>query len=310
MTALVILILAILAVPVIIELMRKPMNDRARADAPGSFATLSQGITHYQWIGPMRGPVAVCVHGLTTPSFVWQGLAAGLARMGYRVLIYDLYGRGYSDRVTGRQTKAFFLRQLDDLLANQQVDSDITLVGYSMGGAIATAFAADHPDRIRHLVLLAPAGMGTGTGAKGLAGFIIRTPVIGNWLMLALFARQHRKSTEAERDLPGSVENIVDLQQNELRYRGFIPAVLLSLRGILSRPQMDEHKAIHRAGIPVLAIWGDCDKVIPLSSLGTLTQWSRHARQDTIQGAGHGLPYTHTDEVLRSLTNALRDGLN
>ena len=308
MTALLILILAVLAVPVITEVLRKPMNDRARIDAPGDFAALSQGITHYQWIGPMRGPVAVLVHGLTTPSFVWQGLADGLARMGYRVLIYDLFGRGYSDRVAGHQTKGFFLRQLDDLLKDQQVDSDITLVGYSMGGAIATGFAAAHPDKIRHLVLLAPAGMGT--GAKGLAGFIIRTPVIGNWLMLALFAHQHRKSTEAERDLPGSVENIVDLQQNELRYRGFIPAVLSSLRGILSRPQMDEHKAVDRAGIPVLAIWGERDAVIPLSSLGKLTQWSRHARQDTIPGAGHGLPYTHTDEVLRSLTNALRDGLN
>lgn len=83
----------------------------------------------------MRGPVAVCVHGLTTPSFVWHGLARGLATFGYRVLIYDLYGRGYSDRAPGHQDQAYFLQQLNDLLEDQQIKGDITLLGYSMGGA-------------------------------------------------------------------------------------------------------------------------------------------------------------------------------
>jgi len=303
-----ILVLLILALPLIVEVSRKPMNDRARANAPGDFATLPQGVTHYQWIGPIRGPVAVCVHGLTTPSFVWLGLAQGLAKMGFRVLIYDLFGRGFSDRIAGLQDKAFFLRQLDDLLEDQGVDGDITLLGYSMGGAIATSFAAAHPDKIRHLVLLAPAGMGL--GSNRMIRFITRTKGIGDWLMLALFARQHRKGTEAERDLPTSVENIVDLQQNELRYRGFIPAVLSSMRGILSRPQKDEHNTVHQAGIPLLAIWGRKDNIIPLSAMGTLTQWSRHARQDTIDGAGHGLVYTHTSNVLASIADALHDGLN
>ena len=308
MTVALILLLVILALPFIVEASRKPMNANARSAAPGDLAALSQGTTHYQWIGPSRGPVAVCVHGLTTPSFVWLGLAQGLAKMGFRVLIYDLYGRGYSDRIAGLQDKAFFLRQLDDLLVDQGVDGDITLLGYSMGGAIATSFAAAHPDKIRHLVLLAPAGMGL--GSNRMIRFITRTKGIGDWLMLALFARQHRKGTEAERDLPTSVENIVDLQQNELRYRGFIPAVLSSMRGILSHPQKDEHNTVHQAGIPLLAIWGREDNIIPLSAMGTLTQWSRHARQDTIEGAGHGLTYTHTSDVLTCIADALHDGLN
>lgn len=84
--------------PVFAELRRIRMTPEVRSEAEGSFATLSQGDTHYTWIGPLRGPVAVCIHGMTTPSFVWHGLAKGLAAWGYRVLIYDLYGRGYSDR--------------------------------------------------------------------------------------------------------------------------------------------------------------------------------------------------------------------
>jgi len=308
MTYLAIVLVVIVGLPYLLEARRKVMDATARTSATGSFAKLSQGITYYEWLGPTRGPVAVCVHGLTTPSFVWRGLARGLARFGYRVLIYDLYGRGYSDRVPGVQDQAFFLRQLNDLLEDQEVAGDITLLGYSMGGAIATAFTAAHPDKVRQLILLASAGMGV--GASRMIRFIARTPVIGDWLFLALFAPTHRKGCESERRLPSSVEGIIDLQLNELRYKGFVPAVLASIRGILASSQADEHKAIHRAGIPVLAVWGGNDALIPLTAMGNLTEWSRDVRQDVIDGAGHGLTYTHTDAVLAAISGALQDGLN
>lgn len=301
------LLVVVLALPLIAEFRRKQMDATARREATGDFVTLSQGVTCYEWLGPRRGPIAVCVHGLTTPSFVWRGLARGLAAFGYRVLIYDLYGRGFSDRLSGPQDSAFFLQQLTDLLKDQKVGGDITLLGYSMGGAIATAFTAAHPDKVRQLILLAPAGMGVKAGR--MVRFITSTPLLGDWLMLALFARRHRQGTETERALPSSVEGIVNLQQNELLFRGFVPAVLASMRGILSVAQKDEHRTIHLAGVPVLAIWGREDAIIPLTAMGTLAEWSRHARQDVIEGAGHGLTYTHTDAVIASISEALRDGL-
>jgi pimeloyl-ACP methyl ester carboxylesterase len=303
-----VVLLVIVATPLAVEYRRKPMDADARRNAPGEFATLSQGVTHYEWLGPLRGPVAVCVHGQTTPSFVWHGLARGLVEMGYRVLVYDIYGRGYSDRPKGLQDQAFFQRQLDDLLKDQQVGDDFTLLGYSMGGAIVTAYTAAHPDRVRQMVLLAPGGVAIKLGL--LTRIMIKTPLIGDWLILALFPRQHQKSTEAERKLHSSVENIVDLQQRELQFKGFTPAVLSSLRGLLSGPLQAEHRAIHTAGVPVLAIWARDDALIPMSAMGTLTEWSRSARQDVVDGAGHGLPYTHTEEVLAIMREALRDGLN
>ena len=305
---LIVLLIAVAAFPFVLERLRVPMNDAARQGAEGSFANLSRGTVHYDWLGPVRGPVAVCVHGLTTPSFVWRGMARGLALMGYRVLVYDHYGRGYSDRPRGRQDRRFFLSQLNELLADQKVENDITLIGYSMGGAIATAFAAENPGRVRQLILIASAGLGA--APTGLARFVVQTPVIGDWLMLATYARRHRAATEEERDLPSTVENIVDRQQDELRYRGFVPAVLSSLRGILSEVQAEDHRKLHVEAVPVLAIWGDADAVIPLSAMGHLAEWSRDARQEVIEGAGHGLTYTHTAEVLQAIRNTLREGLN
>ncbi len=301
--AILLLLVAVAAAPFVVEAMRPRMDRAARGAAEGKFATLSQGVTYFDWLGPVRAPVAVCVHGLTTPSFVWRGVARGLALMGYRVLIYDLYGRGFSGRPRGMQDRAFFARQLSDLLADQEVGDDVTLIGYSMGGAIATAFAAEHPERLRQLILIAPAGMGIKAGL--LTRFIAQTPLIGDWLMLALFPSRHRKAVERERDLPGSVANIADLQLGELKYRGYIPAVLASIRGILSNVQTDAHRKLRRAGVQVLAIWARDDAVIPLTAMGNLATWNPAARQEVVEGAGHGLTYTHTDAVIAAIRAAM-----
>lgn len=296
--------LAVVAVwPFAREAMRKPMDADARRDAPGDFVQLSQGITHYRWVGPVRGPVAVCVHGLTTPSKVWDAVANGLALMGFRVLVYDLYGRGYSDRAPGLQDQDFFLRQLEDLLDDQGITEDVTFLGYSMGGAIVSAFAARHPERVLRLILLAPAGMGHDLGK--MARFTRDTPILGDWLMLLRYPAAHRQATEAERTLPTEVDGIIDYQQAELAKRGFVPAVLSSLRGILPRPLEEAHRQISREGIPVLAIWGRDDKVIPLRAMAQLTQWNRMARHEVIDGAGHGLTYTHAGAVLRAIEAGL-----
>jgi hypothetical protein len=154
-------------------------------------------------------------------------------------------------------------------------------------------------DRARRLILLAPAGMGH--DLDKLAKFTRDTPVLGDWLMLLRYPSAHRQGTEAERALPSEVEGIIDYQQAELGKRGFIPAVLSSLRGILPRPLEEAHRQISREGIPVLAIWGREDKVIPLRAMGQLAQWNRMARHEVIDGAGHGLTYTHASAVLRAI---------
>jgi len=158
----------------------------------GDRAPLDTGKTPQadQWIGPVRGPVAVLIHGLSTPSAVWQDVAQGLANAGYRVLAYDLYGRGFSDAPSGKQDAEFFVTQLDEILADQGLAEDLTLVGYSMGGAIATAFAATEPHRMKRVILLAPAGIET--NESGFSRFCRTTPVLGDWVYGVLAASRLR----------------------------------------------------------------------------------------------------------------------
>ena len=299
-----IILLGIAAVPLTIEWTRSPISDKQRRDAPGKFALLSQGSTHYAWLGPERGPVAVCIHGLSTSSYVWRGVAKGLALLGFRVLIYDHYGRGLSDTVRGKQDGPFFVQQLTDLLAHEQIDEPLTILGYSMGGAVATHFTATYPSQVKQLILLAPAGMQSITNRK--LRILLDVPIIGDWLFLMVYPYILRKGLDAEIGLPGSVDGINDMQRAETDRRGYFPAMLSSLRGILRRVAKDQHKAIAKAGVPVLCVWAKDDDVIALSGKQRLRKWNPDAKQVVVPEAGHGLVYTHTGQVIAAI-RASRD---
>ena len=58
------------------------MGETERADAPGNFVALSKGLVHYRWFGEKHNDLVVCVHGLTTPSFVFESLAEYYVKIG------------------------------------------------------------------------------------------------------------------------------------------------------------------------------------------------------------------------------------
>ena len=287
--------------PFLQEDMRPKVSER-RAKTPGEIAELPQGRTHFRWYGEPGNPVLVCVHGLTTPGYVWSRVAPQLAEMGYHVLTYDLLGRGWSDRPMGPQDARFFTTQLADLLEALDVEGPVTLFGYSMGAAIASAYAAEHPDRIEKLVLVAPAGMG-GYPA-GLTRWMRDGGWSGKWLFHLLYPRQHVRAAKAA-VAEGVPEAKAKLQAQEALWRGFTPAVLAALRGILRDPQELAHRKIAKAGLPLLSIWAEQDQAIPLDCMGVLSRWNRAAVTKQVPGAGHWLPLSHPDELVRAFRSWL-----
>ncbi|MCP3970953.1 MAG: alpha/beta hydrolase [Rhodobacteraceae bacterium] len=301
------LLAAVFAAPFVVERFKPRMDNSARRAAPGQFARLSGGMTHYRWHrsddGPDDGPVMVCIHGLTTPSFVWDELLPGLTGAGYRVLTYDHYGRGFSDRPGGAQDDGFFIRQLRELLQDQGVETPVTLFGYSMGGALATVFAAAEPQRVARVVLLAPAGM---VYAPGLLGILARrVPLVGDWLHLALAGRQLVRHARPENGATGLAAEMPQRQRAENARRGFLPAVLSSQRHLLDGTLEAEHRELAARGLPVAAIWAEADTVIPITGKHRLAGWNPDARQAVVPGAEHGLAFTHSNEVLGALRDLL-----
>ncbi len=298
------LLVLVAILPVAAELWRRPMSAERQREAPGEIAYLPRGATHYRWSGREGDPVVVCIHGLATPSYVFAGTERSLTALGYRVLSYDLYGRGFSARVRGAQTVGFFVGQLRALLAHQEVTGPVTLLGFSMGGQIAAAFAAAEPDRVERLILVASARLAE--GEPGAWDWVWRAPVIGDWMTRVFGGIALRRELVEHRTLATVIPDFEDRQAAETRVRGYLPALLSSRRHTLSQSVAGHHARIAMDGTPVLAIWGGADPVIPARSAGELARINGAAHHVEIKGAGHTLLQTHPSEVALALRGFLK----
>lgn len=112
-----------------------------------------QGILHhYQDVGPRDGEVLVLVHGWDCSAFWWHHIIDPLASAGYRVIIYDLRGHGYSaNDPTGDYTVKSFSADLWHLCEALQLQQ-VHVASFSLGAAVALHFAATYPERVKSLV--------------------------------------------------------------------------------------------------------------------------------------------------------------
>ncbi len=113
----------------------------------------------YQVLNPVGSPTVIMVHGLYTHHaiFFWCG-AKDLAEQGYRVVVYDLRGHGFSK---GRRDGLTLTDMASDLLGLMDALSigQAFLVGYSFGGTVVVKTATVAPERVTGLALLEAAGM-------------------------------------------------------------------------------------------------------------------------------------------------------
>lgn len=119
----------------------------------------------YEW-GPEDGRKVLFVHGISTPCIAFARMAQLLVERGCRVMLFDLFGRGYSDAPDPslyRQDLALWTSQILLVLSSSKLawtGSDrFSLVGYSMGGGIGASFTSYFPELVESLILIAPGGL-------------------------------------------------------------------------------------------------------------------------------------------------------
>lgn len=119
----------------------------------------------YEW-GPEDGRKVLFVHGISTPCLSLGAVAHSLADHGCRVMLFDLFGRGYSDNpVDVQQDMRLFSTQILLVLASSPLawtgnsSGGFSLVGYSLGGGICMDFTYYFPLLVRSLILVAPSGI-------------------------------------------------------------------------------------------------------------------------------------------------------
>ena len=108
---------------------------------------LSDGITSYKDIGGKNNKVIVLVHGATFGSLAYEEYVDVFVENNYRVITYDQYGRGYSDRIHNDVSIELMERQLKELIDYCEV-GEIILYGVSFGAAVVAKYAANNPEKI------------------------------------------------------------------------------------------------------------------------------------------------------------------
>lgn len=279
---------------------KRPLDDQARAEAPGEFILLTEGYTHYQVDGPAEGPPVVLIHGFSTPMFIWDPLYQALVQAGARVLRYDLYGRGYSDRPPGPYHRDRFDRQLAELLDALDWPRPTGLAGLSMGGAIAAVYTQRRPHQVSRLLLLDPAGLPMPeTWQQRLA----RMPILGDLLFALLGDRILLGGLKKDFKEPGDLETYIERYRVQMQFPGFKRALLSTLRSGLLTNTQDAFQALSQLDIPILILWGEEDQVVPLEVGRTLQHLLPRAAFHTIPNAGH-IPHREQPERVIPLVKA------
>ena len=116
------------------------------------FVTINGVVHHYMDYGPRDGVPLVLVHGWDCSSYWWHHIVEPLVAEGYRIILYDLKGHGFSDSDPrqGYRVADFSadLKALGDALAL----SAHHVAAFSLGAFVALHYAAHNPTRVRSLV--------------------------------------------------------------------------------------------------------------------------------------------------------------
>jgi 4,5:9,10-diseco-3-hydroxy-5,9,17-trioxoandrosta-1(10),2-diene-4-oate hydrolase len=250
-----------------------------------AFVLVDGAKIHYQRAG--TGRPLLLLHGLVGSAKNWRQNISFLSRDS-NVYAVDLFNMGESERVpgldAGLEATADRLAAYMDALGLDEVD----IAGHSHGGAVAMMFAARHPDRVRRLILFAPANPFCDLGNQLIRFYQTR---LGIWLARRIpFLPRMLKATALSRmygdpsrvsvdalegytqglHIPGTVDHVLQIVQ-----RWFVDMGLLrsALTGLVPKP--------------TLLIWGDRDRAVGLDSARELHRTLPQSSLIVLPGVGH-----------------------
>ena len=281
---------------------KKTLNDKTRSTLPGQFVRLSKGVTHYELGGPEDAPVVVLVHGFSVPYYVWDPTFEALVEAGFRVLRYDLYGRGYSDRPEAEYDLDLLHEQLYELLSALKIDGPVSLVGLSFGGPVVARFANDHPEKIRSLVLFAP--QAAPVSVREI--FPMNLPLVGEYFMAVYVVPVMLPKTQSSDFYdPELFSDWEDRYRVQMEYEGFRRAILSTIRNTVETDAILEYKSLGAKEIPVALFWGQQDQTVSLADIALIQEAIPKLDFHPVDKAGHLLHYERPEVVNPLLINFL-----
>jgi len=247
-------------------------------------------------------PVVLLLHGLGHWTDAAWGRLVPRLDGALRYVAFDLPGFGASEKPDVRYDLAYFRRVVDDVVATL-APQRFAHVGHSLGGVIAAAWAGEHPERVTHLALIAPAGFAR-TPRFVLYAVLAR---LFGWAVPALKPshRYNRRALERAVADPGSldpahVERTYELSQELAVRRAFGKVYSAALDTFGNRGAL--HRRFARYTGPAFCAWGRHDRYISVRGLRVVARVYPQATTLVLDHRGH-LP---TIEEPEALATALR----
>lgn len=270
------------------------LDQSVRDRTPGQFVALGDGFTHFELAGPSEGQVVVLAAGFSVPYYIWDPTFAALVDSGFRVLRYDYYGRGYSDRPDIAFTQDLYVRQLGQLLNTLHITGSIDVVRISFGASVVTSFADRYPERVRSLVYFGP-----DFRRPYVLGPLARHPRAWNFFAAVFQERSWAQNQLQDFLRPERFPDWPARYRVQLQYQGFRRARLSETVSNATVDQWDQLQRVGRHSRPVLVIWGKQDRTVPFEERGVFLTLIPRARLVAVESAAH-LPQWEQPETVHA----------
>jgi non-heme chloroperoxidase len=249
------------------------------------------------------GQAVVLIHGFPLDGRSWEKQTAALLNAGYRVITYDRRGFGQSSQPTVGYDYDTFAADLNTVLETLDI-RDAVLAGFSMGtGEVGRYLGTYGSDRVAKAAFLAP-----------LEPFLIKSDDNPDGAAPIEFFEGIAATVKADRyayfsafynDFYNLDENLGSRISDEVVRHSWDTAAgsgfFASAAAPLTWPT-DFRGDIPKIDVPALILQGTADRILPIDSTGRpFSTLLPDADYVEIEGAPHGLLWTHADEVNAAL---------
>lgn len=242
-----------------------------------------------------KGIPIVFVHGFPLCCAAWNKQIDAL-KAGYRVIAPDLRGLGHNQATSGTTTMMQFADDLHALITHLKTEP-VVMVGHSMGGYVALAFARKYPKMLRGLVLVGTkSGADTPEAAAGRRTTAEKVKAGGSGVVVDAMAPKMLAPTNQDDKMAEQVRALMSPSKPE--------SVVAALLGMAERP--DSTAMLAEISVPTLVITGTDDIIIPPVESEKLAGAIRDAKLVKIPNAGHLVPFEQPAKFNRALEGWLK----
>lgn len=236
--------------------------EAAQENSNDEYLKLELGKMRYKVYGNENQNTLILIHGFNGYMECWNPNIESLVDSGYKVVVYDLWGRGLSDRPRIDLKIEVFRKQLNDLI--EFIGSKkVSLIGSSFGCVIASDYTLSYPKKIDKLVFVGPAGW---PSEENTPSSMINVPILSQTVFHFFGQRILKPKVE---DYLYDKENFtwaVEYWEKYANYDGYTRSALSALK---YSPVIDNLKGWEQIGKqekPILFIWGENDVSFPFSN--------------------------------------------